>query len=85
MVPNQDAVTLTWLVYSGAQITLTLRNPNDQMLSEQTDAATLEYLLTQYDIPVPPLLPVALDPRIDELMDPLKTTPLFLHFYEEMR
>ena len=85
MVPNQDAVTLTWLVYSGAQITLTLRNPNDQILSEQTEAATLEYLLTQYDIPVPPVLPVALEPRIDDLMDPLTNTPLFLHFYEEMR
>lgn len=84
MVPNQDAVTLTWLVYSGAQLTLTLRNPNDQVVGPQPVAATLEYLLTQYDIPLPPVLPIALEPRLDDLMDPLTNTPLFLHFYEEM-
>lgn len=70
MVPPQDAVTLTWLVYSGAQITLTLRNPNDQVIAEQPEAATLEYLLTQYDIPVPAKLPYALEPRLDELKQP---------------
>jgi Flp pilus assembly protein CpaB len=63
MVPNQDAVTLIQLVYSGAQITLTLRNPNDQVVGPQPDAATLEYLLTQYNIPVPAKLPYALEPR----------------------
>lgn len=70
MVPNQDAVTLTWLVYSGAQITLTLRNPNDQVVGAQPDAATLEYLLTQYNIPVPAKLPYALEPRLDVLQQP---------------
>ncbi len=70
MVPNQDAVTLTWLVYSGAQITLTLRNPNDQMISAQPEAAMLEYLLTQYNIPIPAKLPYALEPRLDELTQP---------------
>jgi Flp pilus assembly protein CpaB len=70
MVPNQDAVTLTWLVYSGAQITLTLRNPNDQVIGEQPEAATLEYLLTQYDIPVPAKLPYALEPRLNKLVQP---------------
>lgn len=84
MVPNQDAVTLTWLVYSGAQITLTLRNPNDQVIGPQPEAATLEYLLTQYDIPLPPVLPIALEPRIDDLMAPLSNPPLYLHFYEEI-
>jgi hypothetical protein len=59
MVPNQDAVTLTWLVYNDVQITLTLRNPNDQVIGAQPDAATLEYLLTQYNIPVPAKLPYA--------------------------
>ncbi len=79
MVPNQDAVTLTWLVYSGAQITLTLRNPNDQVIGAQPDAATLEYLLTQYNIPVPAKLPYAFEPRVDELT----RTPLYQHFYDE--
>jgi Flp pilus assembly protein CpaB len=88
MVPNQDAVTLTYLVYSGAQITLTLRNPNDQVLGEQPDAATLEYLLTQYDIPVPAKLPYALQPRTDYLFEPLTSKdyrlPLYFHFYTEL-
>ena len=71
MVTNQDAVTLTALIYNGAQITLTLRNPNDQVVGAQPDAATLEYLLTQYDIPVPAKLPYALEPRLDELEPPV--------------
>lgn len=70
MVTNQDAVMLTWLVYSGAQINLTLRNPNDQTIGEMPRAATLEYLLTQYDIPVPAKLPYGLEPRVDELVQP---------------
>ncbi len=79
MVPSQDAVTLTWLVYSGAQITLTLRNPNDQVVGPQPDAATLEYLLTQYNIPVPAKLPYALEPRVDQFTN----DPLYKHFYTE--
>lgn len=70
MVTNQDAVMLTWLVYSGAQITLTLRNPNDQVIGPTPEAAMLEYLLTQYDIPVPAKLPYGLQPRVDELVQP---------------
>lgn len=83
MVTNQDAVTLTYLVYSGAQITLTLRNPNDQVLGVQPDAATLEYLLTQYDIPVPAKLPYALQPATDAILWTVSNEPLFLHFYNE--
>ena len=70
MVTPQDAVTLTYLMYSGAQINLTLRNPNDQTPISQPDAAMLEYLLTQYSIPVPAKLPYALQPRLDVLQQP---------------
>jgi Flp pilus assembly protein CpaB len=70
MVSPQDAVMLTYLVYSGAQITLTLRNPNDQIVGTPPEAAMLEYLLNQYDIPVPAKLPYTLEPRIDELAQP---------------
>jgi Flp pilus assembly protein CpaB len=70
MVTPQDAVMLTYLVYSGAEINLTLRNPDDQQSSSQPDAATLEYLLTQYNIPVPAKLPYALQPRLDALQQP---------------
>ncbi len=70
MVTPQDAVTLTYLIYSGVQINLTLRNPNDQEAGSQPDAAMLEYLLTQYNIPVPAKLPYSLSPRVDELKQP---------------
>ena len=70
MVTPQDAVMLTYLLYSGAEINLTLRNPADQQLNSQPDAATLEYLLTQYNIPVPAKLPYAVQPRLDILQQP---------------
>jgi Flp pilus assembly protein CpaB len=70
MVSPQDAVMLTYLIYSGAEITFTLRNPNDQQSATQPDAAMLEYLLTQYNIPVPAKLPYAVEPRLDKLVQP---------------
>jgi pilus assembly protein CpaB len=69
IVSPQDAVTLTYLVYSGAQLTLTLRNPNDNGRYD-TEAATLNYILAQYNIPVPVGLPYGMQPRIDELIQP---------------
>jgi len=73
MVTPQDAVTLTYLIYSHAQINLTLRNPNDQEAGAQPDAAMLEYLLTQYNIPVPAKLPYSTNPRLDTLQQPTLT------------
>jgi len=70
MVSPDDANTLVFLIYSGAKITLTLRNPNNTGPAVQTDAAMLEYLLTQYNIPVPAKLPYAVQPRLDALNDP---------------
>jgi len=70
MVSPDDANTLVFLIYSGAKITLTLRNPNSTGPAVKTDAAMLEYLLTQYNIPVPAKLPYSQQPRIDALLDP---------------
>ncbi len=70
MVTPQDAVVLTYLIYNGSQITLTLRNPNDFDFRTTTDAATLQYLLSQYNIPVPAKLPYSTQPRVDALMAP---------------
>lgn len=69
IVSPQDAVTLSYLVYTNAQIMMTLRNPNDQSRMA-TEAATLQFLLSQYNIPVPAKLPYALNPRIDALAAP---------------
>jgi pilus assembly protein CpaB len=69
IVSPQDAVTLSYMIYTNAQITMTLRNPGDQSRLS-TEAATLQFLLSQYNIPVPAKLPYALQPRIDRLTAP---------------
>ena len=69
IVSPQDAVTLSYMVYTNAQIMMTLRNPSDQSRLA-TEAATLQFLLSQYNIPVPAKLPYAMQPRIDTLTAP---------------
>jgi Flp pilus assembly protein CpaB len=48
-----------------------LRNPNDKGPVVKTNAAMLEYLLTQYNIPVPAKLPYAVQPRLNDLQEKL--------------
>ena len=66
IVSPQDAIMLTYLTYTQTQIQLTLRNPSDQS-RQATEAATLQFLLSQYNIPVPAKLPYAVEPRINVL------------------
>jgi Flp pilus assembly protein CpaB len=61
LVSPQDSITLSYLIGTDAEITLTLRNPSDQA-RQATEAATLQFLLSQYNIPVPAKLPYSLDP-----------------------
>jgi len=58
-VSPQDSVTLTYLMYTDARISFTLRNPTDQS-RQSTEASTLQFLLSQYNIPVPAKLPYSL-------------------------
>jgi len=74
VVSPQDAVALTYLLYAGAKFTFTLRAPDDSPRTE-TEAATLQYILSQYAIPVPAKLPYAIQPRLDRLSDPV-TVPV---------
>lgn len=60
IVSPQDAVALTYLMYSGAKFNMALRAPDDTTRVE-TEAATLQYLLSQYAIPVPAKLPYVMD------------------------
>jgi Flp pilus assembly protein CpaB len=64
IVSPQDAVTLNYLIYSGAQLTLVLRSSGDSQ-RVQTEAVTLAYLMEQYDIPLPDKLAYGTDPRVD--------------------
>jgi len=63
IVSPQDSITLSYLMYTNAQISLTLRNPSDQTRLA-TEASTLQFLLSQYNIPVPAKLPYAMHPAL---------------------
>ncbi len=69
IVNPQDAVTLNYLLFSGAELTLALRASGDDSITT-TEAATLQFLLDVYNIPIPAKLPYGMNPRIDELVPP---------------
>jgi pilus assembly protein CpaB len=69
IVTPQDAVTLNYLLYAGAELTMALRSTGDSSLSS-TEAVTLDYLLSTYNIPVPSKLPYGMEPSIDTLTSP---------------
>jgi pilus assembly protein CpaB len=66
IVSPQDAVTLNYLLYSGAELTMALRSAGDSAILT-TEAATLQFLLDVYGIPIPAKLPYGMEPRIYEL------------------
>jgi pilus assembly protein CpaB len=61
IVLPQDSITLSYLMHTDAELSLTLRNPTDQS-HQATEASTLQFLLSQYNIPVPAKLPYSLEP-----------------------
>lgn len=69
IVSPQDSITLSYLIYTNAQINLALRNPSDQSRLA-TEASTLQFLLSQYNIPVPAKLPYAMQPALTTLVSP---------------
>ncbi|HSL28445.1 MAG TPA: hypothetical protein VK900_04535 [Anaerolineales bacterium] len=70
MVNPQDSISLNYFVYSGAVLSLSLRNPNDTSRLA-AESATLTSLLTQYNISLPSKLPYAIQPRVDILVPPI--------------
>lgn len=70
MVNPQDSISLNYFIYSGAILSMSLRNPNDTSRFD-AQAATLTGLLTQYNISLPSKLPYAMHPRVDVLVPPL--------------
>lgn len=69
IVPPQDAVTLNYLMNTGAQLTMVLRGAGDEQ-RVKTEAVTLQYLMDQYNVPVPAKLPYGLEQRVDSLRVP---------------
>ncbi len=70
MVTPQDSIALNYFVYSGAVLSMALRNPNDNSRID-AQSVTLTSLLTQYNISLPSKLPYAQQPRLDILTPPL--------------
>lgn len=66
IVSPQDSITLSYLMASGAKINLSLRNAADDS-RVATEAATLQFLLSQYNIPVPAKLPYGMLPKVESL------------------
>ena len=69
IVTPQDALALNWAMKVGADLTLTLRAPNDSEPTETT-SVTLQYLIESYNITVPSRLPYSLEPALNNLIDP---------------
>jgi len=77
IVSPQDAVTLNYLMYSGAELTLALRATGDDSV-EETESATLQFLIDEYNITVPAKLPYGSEPRIDVLTPPVLENDLIV-------
>jgi pilus assembly protein CpaB len=69
MVNPQDSIALNYFVYTGAVLSMSLRNPNDTSRFA-AESATLTSLLTQYNISLPSKLPYAVQPRVDTMAAP---------------
>ena len=70
IVTPQDAVTFNYLIYAGAELTLALRYPQDDIRID-TSPVTLQFLLEQYRLPVPVRLPYGLHPGLRDLEAPI--------------
>jgi len=69
IVTPQEALALNWAMKVGADLTFTLRAPNDTEVTETT-SVTLQYLLETYEITVPTKLPYGMEPRLENLITP---------------
>jgi Flp pilus assembly protein CpaB len=65
-VEPQDALVLAWAVDAQIPVTYVLRSANDTTVVPTT-AVTLEYIITNYSIPNPPILPFSIQPAITSI------------------
>jgi Flp pilus assembly protein CpaB len=65
-VTRQDAMVLEYAQTIGARINLVLRKTGDRRTAS-TDSITLEYLMNEFNIALPPKLPYGVTPPTDQL------------------
>lgn len=63
IVSPQDSIALSYLIRTDVKLTLTLRNPSDD-LRQPTEPLTLQFLFNQYNIPASEKLSYSLEPHI---------------------
>jgi Flp pilus assembly protein CpaB len=67
IVTPQDALALNYVMLNkGAKLNLVMRSGQDAK-QVKTEAVTLQFLMDQYNIPLPSKLPYGLQPRVDSL------------------
>ncbi|MBW8011170.1 MAG: hypothetical protein FVQ83_08015 [Chloroflexi bacterium] len=69
IVTPQEAVTLNYLMLSGADLNIVMRASGDDSRIN-TDSVTLQYLLDNYNILVPAQLPYGFEPAVNEIINP---------------
>ena len=74
VVDPQDAVSLNYLMLTGASLNLVLRSAGDDTRVD-TEAATLQFILDQYRIPNPARLPYGTEPRMDQFPQNIEAFP----------
>lgn len=72
IVTPEEAVSLNYLVYSDAHLTLALRGTGDRGRI-QAESVTLQSLLSIYNISPPVKLPYAIHPPVYDLVSPVET------------
>jgi len=70
----QDALVLLWARQSGAYMELALRAAGDAEADHTTEAVTLQYMLTRFNIAVPPKLEFGIDKSEDAVV-PVEAAP----------
>ncbi len=66
-VTPQDALVLLWLRQSGIYSEMALRSAGEEEAEHLTEAVTLQYMLTRFNIAVPPKIEFVMAPSIFDL------------------
>lgn len=66
-VTPQDALVLLWLRRNGIYTEMALRSANEENADHLTEAVTLQYMLTRFNIAVPPKIEFLMAPSIGDI------------------
>lgn len=73
-VTPQDALVLLWLRQNGIYTEMALRAAGEENADHLTEAVTLQYMLTRFNIAVPPKIEFVMGPSLFDLAQQLQST-----------